>query len=434
MITGRPELLYTTMVRFALFLSTMTISVTAQTPNECFDNHKKFRINQEGQPKRRCKGWEKSGFCGTSKVDRLCPVTCGICSCKNFIGKFPYNNNRKSCNWVINFKTEFRCKKRLIMAYCPETCGVCDDIKSQTNSPTLSPTVSPTASPADIICLNNKPFSITLMNMGSNTNYDAAFASAKAKWESIIKCDLPDIGAQPEGFDWFNGQFAPKSYRGSIDDILIGFNLDYIDGVSNILGFAGATFVRNGFSSPISGIMVFDSADFDTMSQNDAEIIILHEMGHILGLVNVRPGRCHSPCDTGNYQYGLESNCALASNEYAKLNLGIGPLKVEDGNEGGECGHWEEDSFPKSSGSSELMTGLFESGLAQPITRVTIAALDEAYNDYVVDYSVADPFPFRASFAHGARGRSELKSKVYYPDTTFTIGDILPIKFKEIPN
>jgi len=388
------------------------MSATAMFPNrtliECTDSRTDFKLYNKG----------KLGSCSSrrelcrdnKKVQTKCPVTCslqtGLCPCEDAKGKFQFNFKKRTCSWVRKQNTAFRCSKIPMIVNCPKTCKVCRKSNNK----------------------KKNPFNITLKNMGTNTNFDPAFKAAKAKWESIIKGNLPDIQAQPKGFDWFRGQFSQKSYRGSVDDLVIGYEMKRIDGRSNILGYAGATYHRSGFGGPISGIMVFDSADFEDMSQNDAKIIILHEMGHVLGLVNVQPGRCYSPCNTRNYKYGWKSKCNLASNEYDALNLvGAGPLKVENGNEGGECGHWEEDNFPKSSGSSELMTGRFESGYAQPITRVTIAALQEAY-EYLVDYSAADRFPFRrkiklVSKTELADGRIKLadESEVLIPDSNFTI-------------
>jgi len=92
-------------------------------------------------------------------------------------------------------------------------------------------------------------------------------------------------------------------------------------------------------------------------------------MGHVLGLVNLNFSACFSSCGSGNFDYGWSSGCSLASDEYNALNLGVGNLKVEnDGGGGTRCSHWEEDSFPKSTGSSELMTGFFESGSAQSLS------------------------------------------------------------------
>lgn len=265
---------------------------------------------------------------------------------------------------------------------------------------------------------------MTLVNMGTNTDFDAAFSSAKAKWESVIKCGFSDIAGVGNGIsDWFTGQFS-SPYNADVDDLVIGFSMEPNDGVNGTLGFAGARYLRPGKTSPISGIMKFDEADFASMSYNDAEIIILHEMGHILGAVNLQNNPCHSTCSTGNYNYGWASGCTLASTEYAALGLGLGPLLVEnDGGGGTSCAHWEESSFPQSTGSSELMTGYFEASLFQPLTRVTIAALDETFSDYVVDYSVADPYPVSSIPMSALVSNEGPVRQIYKPDTTFTIAD-----------
>ena len=295
---------------------------------------------------------------------------------------------------------------------------------------------------------------MTLVNMGTNTDFDAAFSSAKAKWESVIKCGFSDIAGVGNGIsDWFTGQFS-SPYNADVDDLVIGFSMEPNDGVNGTLGFAGARYLRPGKTSPISGIMKFDEADFASMSYSefeivlyfvngvclsiffftyilqtcisidDAEIIILHEMGHILGAVNLQNNPCHSTCSTGNYNYGWASGCTLASTEYAALGLGLGPLLVEnDGGGGTSCAHWEESSFPQSTGSSELMTGYFEASLFQPLTRVTIAALDETFSDYVVDYSVADPYPVSSIPMSALVSNEGPVRQIYKPDTTFTIAD-----------
>jgi hypothetical protein len=77
--------------------------------------------------------------------------------------------------------------------------------------------------------------------------------------------------------------------------------------------------------------------------------------------------------------------------------------------------HWDEDAFPKSTGSSELMTPFVESGLAQLLTRVSIAAIEESTTDYVVDYSTVNSFPYTGSTA------ADKAFKALVPDSTFTI-------------
>ncbi len=139
-------------------------------------------------------------------------------------------------------------------------------------------------------------------------------------------------------------------------------------------------------------------------------------MGHVLGLVNLSYTLCYSPCTTSS-DYGWNSGCTGASTEYAALGLG-GSLLVDTAS----CGHWAEDSFPYgTTGSSELMTPIFESGLQQPLSRVTIAALGESASDYVVDYSSANSYPLTA-------GGSDEQFKVLRPASTFSlVGRMIPL-------
>lgn len=146
-------------------------------------------------------------------------------------------------------------------------------------------------------------------------------------------------------------------------------------------------------------------------------------MGHVLGLVNSHQSKCYSSCAKGkpNFDYGWDSGCTKASEEYNKLGLGLGVLKVEnDGGFGTSCAHWEDANFPPSMGSSEFMTGFFRTNFPQSISRVTIAALEEGFDDYVVDYSAADPYPMPSNITFV---ESKRESNRYLPETTFTIFD-----------
>jgi hypothetical protein len=255
-------------------------------------------------------------------------------------------------------------------------------------SPTKLPTKPPkTAAPTTTATSREKLFSITLINTGINTEFDVAFNNAKARWESIIIGDLQDYPSAGLDLDWFYGQLS-SGYYGAVDDIVIGYEMVSMDGYQGVLGAASPIYTRRNTGSPISGYMKFDKYNFAIMGQTNAELIILHEMGHVLGLVGLR-GDCRSDCSFG-YNYP----CPLAQQEYESIFPGS-ILKLEnDGNVGTSCFHWDEESFPEGSGSSELMTGWFEENVRQPISRVTIAALDESFTDYIVDYSQADPILF----------------------------------------
>lgn len=237
-------------------------------------------------------------------------------------------------------------------------------------------------------------FEITLINMGSedtNPRYIEALQKAAERWKKIIVNDLPGF---PAGRiqDWFAGAFN-RPYAGAVDDVVIGYDLSStIDGVGGTLGQAGAIFTRTrrGVSiSTISGQMQFDVADLQRMPDDDFKAVALHEMGHVLGLVSVNRA-CSSSCNPNNSRQQGIYECPLARRIYGEW--APGNLFLENrGGIGTACGHWEEDSF-RTRASSELMTGFFEANLFQPISRVTVAALDEI-GGYEVDYCGADIWP-----------------------------------------
>jgi hypothetical protein len=110
-------------------------------------------------------------------------------------------------------------------------------------SPTLLPSLPPT------LPFRTQPvlpeFDIALMNMGNITTFDSAFQMAKQKWETIIVGDVRDHSSKPGDFDWFANAWPGLSTNGPVDDILIGYSFEHIDGMGGTLGFAGPVYVRN---------------------------------------------------------------------------------------------------------------------------------------------------------------------------------------------
>jgi hypothetical protein len=107
------------------------------------------------------------------------------------------------------------------------------------------------------------------------------FASAAAKWQSIITGDL-------EGFDI--SCFPPREddcqWPSFVDDIFMCADYQAIDGKSGTLAMAGPEYVRLPSWLPVSGAMTFDIADVARLQRNGGGqflSVILHEMGHILG-------------------------------------------------------------------------------------------------------------------------------------------------------
>lgn len=145
----------------------------------------------------------------------------------------------------------------------------------------------------------------------------------------------------------------------------------------------------------------------------------------MLGLVGVL-GTCASRC--GNQLSDLtvfyDYECTKASMEYELLVPG-GTLRLENNGGGGTvCSHFEESNFNTAT-SSELMTGWFEANLGQPISRVTVAALDDLNSYGRLNYNAADPWPAPAS---GRRAQGNKKGRTWdilHPKSTFYLPDLM---------
>lgn len=121
----------------------------------------------------------------------------------------------------------------------------------EVSNPTTSPTMVPSLAPSVVTGLvQPRPlshmFNIDLMNMGNITIFDRSFLRAKRKWETMIVGDVYDHPSMPiHNFDWFANTWPEFAINGPVDDVLIGYSVEYVDGVGGVLGHAGPVYVRN---------------------------------------------------------------------------------------------------------------------------------------------------------------------------------------------
>lgn len=210
-----------------------------------------------------------------------------------------------------------------------------------------------------------------------------AFTNAAARWASLIAGDLPTELVE-----------IPQLYCGGVvdeyvDDLTIRVVIRPIDGPGNILGQASPCWIRTASGLPALGIMQFDSDDTDFPGFAD---VVLHEMGHVLGI-----GSLWTLFDLLSDDNGLVTDLdacfpvagdpppPLTTDPFFSGPLAIAAFNsaggtaysgnkvpVEDGYlEGTRCGHWRETIL-----DTELMTGFAEaSGIAMPLSEITVKSL-----------------------------------------------------------
>ena len=226
-------------------------------------------------------------------------------------------------------------------------------------------------------------FEITLrLDPAMDPAFQQAFEDAALRWAQVITAGVPDVALDlPGGIVGWNLPF-----NGTVDDLLIDARDTAIDGPGKILGSAGGILIRPGNWLPYYGIMQFDTADLSSLAASGRlDDVILHEMGHVLGLGGswALTGRINDPLFNPAYT----GSAGIAA--YAELG-GTGLVPVEnEGGAGTALGHWRESVF-----GDELMTGYLGSAPTK-LSRLSVAAL--ADQGYGVDLGAADPYSLPGS-------------------------------------
>ncbi len=210
----------------------------------------------------------------------------------------------------------------------------------------------------------------------------AAFDRAAARWAEVAVGDLPDV-AEGVAKDACGN---PEAYADPVDDLVIFVNF-FRDQEGGLLGRAGPCRLRPETHLPYAGLMEFDEADLEALSQAGIlEDVILHEMGHVLGLgtlwepLGLLAYDADACLDAREVRYrGRAGNDAW----HDLGGAGDAPVEEQYG-AGTKCGHWREATF-----DSELMTGIAERG-PMPLSRLTIGALADL--GYRVNYDAADAY------------------------------------------
>ncbi|MDX2273788.1 MAG: hypothetical protein NW237_17810 [Cyanobacteriota bacterium] len=296
----------------------------------------------------------------------------------------------------------------LILTFCLLVTGCGGSPTGVANSP-FSDNIAPTSLEVDPKA-NPSAYNIQVRfpDNSLSAGQQQIFTEAAAKWETIITGDLPDVRfIRRRGAGGCVARFTAQV----VDDILIDATAPSIDGVGGILGQAGPCYLRNDSQLTIYGIMEFDSADLANLqSTGYLDAVILHEMGHVLGLGTlwdtfgllegsepfpvIQPTPNPSPSPGYNPRYIGASGVA----QYKILSGPDDDIPVEDCEDlpdaqrstcgaGTRDGHWKESIF-----DNELMTGYLNAanGGSRPLS--IISAGHFADMGYQVNVGAADDY------------------------------------------
>lgn len=220
-------------------------------------------------------------------------------------------------------------------------------------------------------------------------------ARAEARWEAAVGANLAPVPITGKAMR----ACAPEADHAPVrlvDDLDIYVSAEEIDGPGSVLAFAGPCHVRSSDGLPLTGVMVFDVADVaELVAAEGFEATVLHEMGHVLGFGTVWEPKqlLRNPANVSSARIDTHfvGERAVASFDRAGgAEYAAGKVPVEHlGGVGARNAHWRESVF-----GPELLTGVFDAGVPNPLSEVTIASLEDiGYRG--VDYGAADRYRLR---------------------------------------
>ena len=223
----------------------------------------------------------------------------------------------------------------------------------------------------------------------------AAFDFAVARWTQLIRTGGLPYTVKPDEVIAECG-----SVTGTVDGVIIIANLHNIDGPSGILGRAFDCVFRDDGLLPVTGVMEFDTSDLETLQSNGTlNLVILHEMAHILGFGTIWntdfPGIGNNAFLVGSSTAdptfnGLGARAAFFGSLPPGSSFSGVPVPVENCcGLGTRLSHWRDASF-----STELMTGFLGPGTVNPLSAITVQQFHDL--GYVVDDATADNYLFPA--------------------------------------
>lgn len=217
-------------------------------------------------------------------------------------------------------------------------------------------------------------FNFQFQFAGMTAGQIAVFEQAANKWQSIIVADVPSAIYTPAG-----------GANVTVDDLLIDVLSFPIDGGGQIAGGSAPDRFRAGSLLPLHGTILIDSADLPSLeAEGNLLSVAVHEISHVLGFGTIWADKgLLTGAGTADPQFIGAQAVAAYNALFGASATGV-PLD-NSGIEGTADSHWSETVL-----DNELMTGFLNTGVATPLSQITIASMADL--GYVVNLSAADPY------------------------------------------
>jgi len=232
-----------------------------------------------------------------------------------------------------------------------------------------------------------RPFTIDIRFLNTPpADLRDGYVAGAMRWMEVIVGDLPDFIAQlPNTWNCVNVSMPPITE--TIDDLVIFARIGPDDGVGGVLARAGpcALGERGGSRLTAIGYMQFDQADATNLTPDQFRHVVIHEMGHVLGLLESR-WTFHNLMVQGVDPYYIGTQ-GLAGWPSLGISYAGNPIPIENtGGQGTAGSHWRESVLV-----NEVMTGWIEAaGVPMPLTAITVGAIADL--GYAVDNAAAEPY------------------------------------------